>query len=154
QLAQFRENAKLHLRQHDQSIPKAQRLAYLQATLQVCALRSDELGANVASYPQYFTRKLLRWKRRYDEPLGVLAQAEVQWLDGLHRWLHDEMAKAKEGKLPALEITEQDFADLVHFESNSDDETLRKNLTDHLIMEIEQACPGIADWDRFRSLLI
>src|SRR5215813_2094501 len=53
QLTQFRENTKLHLRQADKSIPKALRLAYLQATLQVCALQSDELGTNVTSYPQY-----------------------------------------------------------------------------------------------------
>src|SRR5215831_6528053 len=58
QLAQFRENAKQHLRQADNSVPKALRLAYLQATLQVCALRSDELGADVTSYSQYLTGKL------------------------------------------------------------------------------------------------
>jgi len=79
-LAQFHENAKLHLRHADKSVPKALRLAYLQATLQVCALRSDELGANVTSYSQYITSKLLPWKKRYEEPLGVFAQAEVQWL--------------------------------------------------------------------------
>lgn len=152
QMTQFRENAKLHLRQPDKSIPKALRLAYLQATLQVCALRSDELGANVASYSQYLAGKILRWQKRYDEPFGVLAQAEVQWLDGLHKWLRAEMAKAKDGKLPLLEITEQDFADLVQFEGDGEAETLRQRLTEHLIAELEQACPEMPD--RFRSLLI
>ena len=71
-LAQFRENVKLHLRQADKSVPKALRLAYLQATLQVCALRSDELGVDVTSYSQYVTGKLLPWKKRYNEPLGIL----------------------------------------------------------------------------------
>ena len=116
QLAQFRENAKLHLRQADRSVPKALRLAYLQATLQICALRSDELGANFTSYSQYLTSKLLRWKKRYEESSGVLAQAEVLWLDNLHTWLRWEIDKAKSGKLPALDITDQDFAGLVPFE--------------------------------------
>jgi len=152
QMTQFRQNAKLHLRQLDQSIPKALRLAYLQATLQVCALCSDELGANVTSYSQYLKGKILNWQKRYDEPLGVIAQAEVQWLDGLHKWLRAEMAKAKEGKLPPLEITEQDFADFVQFEDEGNAETPRQRLTEHLIAELEQACPEMPD--RFRSLLI
>jgi ATPase family associated with various cellular activities (AAA) len=152
QLTQFRENAKLHLRQLDQSIPKALRLAYLQATLQVCALRSDELGANVTSYSQYFKGKILRWQKRYDETFGVMAQAELQWLDHLHKWLRAEIAKAKEGKLPPLEITEQDFADLIQFEEDGNAETLRQRLTGHLVAELEHACPGMPD--RFRSLLI
>jgi len=150
-LAQFRENAKLHLRQADKSVPKALRLAYLQATLQVCALRSDELGANVTSYSQYLTSKLLRWKKRYEGPLGVFAQAEAKWLDDLYTWLRVELAKTKEGKLPALEITEQNFADLVPFENDIDDEPLRRRLTEHLIAEIERVCPEMPD--RFRSLL-
>ena len=124
QLTQFRENARLHLRQPDQSIPKALRLAYLQATLQVCALQSDELGTNVTSY-SYFRSKLPRWKRSYDEPLGILSRADVQWLDGLHQWLRAEIDNARKGKLPPLEITEQDFADLVPFENDIDDEPLR-----------------------------
>jgi HEAT repeat protein len=152
QLAQFHENARLHLRRPDQSIPKALRFAYLQATLQVCALRSDELGANVASYSQHLADKILRWKKRYNENLGVLAQAEAQWLDNLHKWLRTEIDKAKEGKLPLLEITDQGFASLVSFEDDSDDETLRQRITDHLITEIDQACPGMSD--KFRSLLI
>jgi HEAT repeat protein len=150
QLTQFRENARLHLRQPDQSIPKALRLAYLQATLQVCALQSDELGTNVTSY-SYFRSKLPQWKRSYDEPLGILSRADVQWLDGLHQWLRVEIDNARKGKLPPLEITEQDFADLVPFENDIDDEPLRKRLTEHLISEIEQKCPGMPD--RFHSLL-
>jgi hypothetical protein len=152
QLTQFRENLKLHLRQIDRSIPKALRLAYLQATLQVCALHSDELGANVTSYPQYLKGKILRRKGRYNEPLGILAQAEVQWLEGMHNWLRAEIAKAKEGKLPPLEITEQHFADLAQFDDESDADSLRQWLTESLIAEVEQACPGMPD--RFRSLLI
>ena len=151
QLTQFRDNARLHLRQPDQSIPKSLRLAYLQATLQVCALRGDELGANVTSYSQHLTGKILRWKKRYDESFGVLAQAEVQWLDDLHKWLRAEIAEAKEGKLPLLEITEQDFADLVSFENEDDKEPLRKRLTEHLIEEIEPICSDMPE--RFRSLL-
>src|SRR5262245_44603507 len=152
QMTQFRQNAKLHLRQLDQSIPKALRLAYLQATLQVCALRSDELGANVTSYSQYLKGKILRWQKRYDEPFGVIAQAEVQWLDGLHKWLRTEMAEAKEGKLPPLEITEKDFSDFIQFEEDGNAETLRQRLTAHLIAELEQARPEMPE--RFRSLLI
>ncbi len=151
QLTQFRENAKLHLRQPDQSIPKALRLAYLQATLQVCALRSDELGANVTSYSQHLAGKILQWKKRYNEPFGVFAQAEVQWLDSLHKWLRVEMEKAKGDKMPPLEITEQDFADLVQFDDDGDAEALRQRLTEHLITELEKACPGMPD--KFRSLL-
>src|SRR5262249_11111542 len=122
-----------------------------QATLQVCALRSDELGVDVTSYSQYLTNTLLRWKKRYKEPLGFLAQAEAQWLDGLHKWLRGEIDNAKEGKLPPLEIPEQDFADLVPFENDIDDEPLRKRLTEHLISEIEQVCPEMPD--KFRTLL-
>jgi hypothetical protein len=152
QLAQFRANTKLHLRQSDNSIQKLLRLAYLQATLQVCALRSDELGVNVTSYPQYLKSKILRWQKRHDEPLGIIAQAEVQWLDSLHKWLRTEVAKAREDKLPPLAIAEQDFADLVQFENDGDDEALRQHLTEHLITELEQACPEMPE--RFRSLLV
>ena len=116
----------------------------------MCALRSDELGANVTSYLQHLGGKILPWQKRYHEPFGVFAQAEVQWLNGLHKWLRAEMAKAKEGELPALEIAEQDFADLVRFDDDQSDK-LRQALTEHLIAELEQACPGMPD--KFRSLL-
>jgi hypothetical protein len=129
QLTQFRENLKLHLRQPDTSIPKALRLAY----------------------PQYLKGKILRWEKRYNEPLGVLAQAEVQWLEDMHNWLRAEIAKAKGGNLPPLEITEQHFADLVKFKDDTDADSLRQRLTESLIAELEQARPGMPD--RFRSLM-
>jgi len=150
QLTQFRENVKLHLRQPEKSIPKALRLSYLQATLQVIALHSNELGVDVTQYTPYLVEKILRWRRREDAPLGVLAQAEAQWLDCLHKWIRAEVAKAKNDNLPSLEITDRYFANLAQYDGDSNDDQIRQRLTEHLIAELEQACPEMPDRERVR----
>jgi hypothetical protein len=52
--------------------------------------------------------KILRWRRREDAPLGVLAQAEAQWLDCLHKWIRAEVAIAKNDNLPCTFWSQRD----------------------------------------------
>jgi tetratricopeptide (TPR) repeat protein len=149
--SEFRENARLHLPEADKSLPQAIRLAYLQATLQVWALRGWQIGAPVTPYPQDLAEKLLRTKIRYEAPLGVMGLGEAQWLDRLQGWLRAEVGKAKEGKLPPLELHDQDFAHLAQLEYDSHAQSLRERTTQHLIEELETAVPEMPEG--FRLLL-
>ncbi len=81
------DNLRRHRPEANHELQRALYCSYLQATLQVCALRAQSIGINIDNWirrePMPGKMKKLATKFRREPSLGVFSQAESQWLDAV-----------------------------------------------------------------------
>jgi tetratricopeptide (TPR) repeat protein len=100
---QLRENLRRYRPDANHELQRELYRAWLQATLQICALRGEQLGINVDewfrphSLPRPFAAALS--KLRDDAPLGVLSAAEATWLDAVSSDLGQQLDALGKGAL-------------------------------------------------------
>lgn len=78
------DNLRRHRPEANNELQRAVYCSYLQATLQVCALRAQNIGINIDEWirrePLPGRMKKLATKLRHEPSLGIFSQAEAQWL--------------------------------------------------------------------------